>query len=54
VRADFAQATQLVLWGMAAAMAVAGVVALVGLRWGVQAHATEPATSPEPAPVQPS
>jgi MFS family permease len=54
VRADFAQATQLVLWGMAAAMALAGVVALVGLRWGVQAHAPEPSTSPEPAPATPS
>jgi EmrB/QacA subfamily drug resistance transporter len=54
VRADFAQATQLVLWGMAAAMALAGVVALVGLRWGVQVRAVEPATSAQPAPAQSS
>jgi EmrB/QacA subfamily drug resistance transporter len=54
VRADFAQATQLVLWGMAAAMAVAGVLALVGLRWGVQAHAAEPSASQQPAPARPT
>src|SRR6185437_13156192 len=35
VRADFADAIHVVLWGMAAAMAVAAVVALVGLRRGV-------------------
>jgi len=34
VRADFADAIHVVLWGMAAAMAVAAVVALVGLRRG--------------------
>jgi EmrB/QacA subfamily drug resistance transporter len=54
IRTDFAHATQLVFWGMAAAMALAGTVALVGLRWGVQAQAAEPLASPQPAPAQPS
>ncbi|HEU5268923.1 MAG TPA: MFS transporter [Jatrophihabitans sp.] len=53
VRADFAHATQLVLYGMAAAMALAGVVALIGLRRGTPARAGEPATN-EPVPAEPS
>jgi EmrB/QacA subfamily drug resistance transporter len=36
IRADFASATRDVLFGMAAIMAVAALVALRGLRWGVQ------------------
>ncbi len=54
VRVDFAQATHLVLWGMAGAMALAGLVALVGLRWGVQARVPDPSPSPQPAPAQPA
>jgi EmrB/QacA subfamily drug resistance transporter len=54
IRADFAQATHLVLWGMAAAMALAGAVALLGLRWGVSEQAAEPSTNPQPAPAQPA
>jgi EmrB/QacA subfamily drug resistance transporter len=42
VRADFADAIHVVLWGMAAAMAVAAVVALVGLRRGVHVAAAAP------------
>ena len=36
IRADFAGATRDVLYAMALIMAVAGVVALLGLKWGVQ------------------
>jgi hypothetical protein len=39
VRVDFAQATQTVLYIMAAVMAVAAIVALLGLRYGVQEEA---------------
>ncbi|HEV2240072.1 MAG TPA: MFS transporter [Streptosporangiaceae bacterium] len=43
VRVDFAQATQTVLYVMAAVMAVAAIVAQLGLRYGVQEEA-----APEP------
>jgi MFS family permease len=39
VRVDFAQATQTVLYVMAGVMALAAIVALVGLRYGVQEEA---------------
>jgi EmrB/QacA subfamily drug resistance transporter len=42
VRLDFAYATRSVLYAMAGVMAVAAVVALVGLRAGVQAPEAEP------------
>jgi hypothetical protein len=42
VRADFADAIHVVLWEMAAAMALAAVVALVGLRRGVHVAAESP------------
>jgi hypothetical protein len=45
IRADFASATRDVLIGMGVLMAVAAVVALVGLRWGVQ-QAPAPDTAP--------
>ncbi len=38
IRLDFAYATRSVLYGMAIVMAAAAVVAVVGLRWGVQAE----------------
>jgi EmrB/QacA subfamily drug resistance transporter len=49
VRVDFAFATRSVLYGMAIVMAVAAVVALVGLRSGVQEAtvAPDPAHSPD-------
>ena len=47
VRADFAAATRVVLFAMAIAMAVAAVVAFLGLRRGVQTEA-------EPAPAMES
>ena len=40
VRADFAHAINVVLWGMAATMALAAVVALLGLRRGVHVAAS--------------
>jgi EmrB/QacA subfamily drug resistance transporter len=43
IRADFAAATREVLYVMAGIMAVAGLVALVGLRRGVQEEAAAPA-----------
>jgi hypothetical protein len=46
IRADYANATRDVLIGMGIIMAVAAVVALAGLRGGVQ-----PAAAPEPAPA---
>ena len=36
IRLDFADATQAVFYAMAIFMAVAAIVALIGLRWGVQ------------------
>jgi MFS family permease len=42
VRLDFAYATRSVLYGMAVVMAVAAVVAVVGLRRGLQADPLEP------------
>ncbi|WNM43607.1 MFS transporter [Kitasatospora sp. CM 4170] len=48
-RADFAEATQTVLYWMAAIMAVAAVVAMVGLRPGVQAETA--AEEQEPLPT---
>jgi hypothetical protein len=48
--ADFASATQDVLYGMGVVMAVAAVVAVLGLRRGVQqATAPETATAPTSA-----
>jgi len=44
IRLDFAQATRVVLLGMAGIMAAAAVVALLGLRAGVQAE--EPDVAP--------
>jgi hypothetical protein len=50
IRADFASATQDVLYGMGVVMAVAAVVAIFGLRRGVQQDiAPEGATAPTPA-----
>jgi hypothetical protein len=50
IRADFASATQDVLYGMGVVMAVAAVVAVLGLRRGVQqATAPETATAPTSA-----
>jgi len=50
IRADFAAATQDVLYGMGVVMAVAAVVAVLGLRRGVQRDvAPEAATAPAPA-----
>src|SRR5260370_6194848 len=42
-RVDFAEATQAVLYVMAGVMAVAAIVAVVGLRRGVQQEAAAPA-----------
>jgi len=44
IRADFASATRDVLFGMCVIMAVAGFVALRGLRWGVQEDTTAAGT----------
>jgi EmrB/QacA subfamily drug resistance transporter len=49
VRVDFAQATQTVLYVMAGVMAVAAIVALLGLRYGVQEEA---AAGPEAGTVR--
>jgi hypothetical protein len=49
VRVDFARATQTVLYVMAAVMAVAAIVALLGLRYGVQEEA---APGPEAGAVR--
>jgi EmrB/QacA subfamily drug resistance transporter len=50
IRADFAAATQDVLYGMGVVMAVAAVVAIFGLRRGVQQDvAPEAAAAPAPA-----
>jgi hypothetical protein len=49
VRIDFAQATQTVLYIMAGVMAVAAIVALLGLRYGVQEEAV---AGPEAAAVR--
>ena len=48
IRADFASATQDVLYGMGVVMAVAAVVAFLGLRRGVQ-QVTAPETATAPA-----
>jgi EmrB/QacA subfamily drug resistance transporter len=48
IRADFAAATQDVLYGMGVVMAVAAVVAIIGLKRGVQ-QATAPETATESA-----
>jgi hypothetical protein len=52
VRLDFAYSTRTVLYVMAGIMAVAAVVALIGLRDGVQAEAdpagADPAGRPQP------
>jgi EmrB/QacA subfamily drug resistance transporter len=51
VRVDFAQATQTVLYVMAGVMAVAAIVALVGLRYGVQEEAVvRPGAEAVPSP----
>jgi MFS family permease len=51
VRVDFAQATQTVLYVMAGVMAVAAIVALVGLRYGVQEEAVaRPEAEAVPSP----
>jgi EmrB/QacA subfamily drug resistance transporter len=49
VRLDFAYATRSVLYVMAAIMAVAAIVALAGLRAGVQQEVDVPETDPEAA-----
>jgi EmrB/QacA subfamily drug resistance transporter len=49
VRLDFASATQEVLYGMGVVMAVAAVVAFIGLRRGVQETVPEAAGAAEPA-----
>jgi hypothetical protein len=60
IRSDFAGATQDVLYGMAVVMAVAALVALRGLRRGVQQDAETPSTgegrvpSDEPDAVNPA
>jgi EmrB/QacA subfamily drug resistance transporter len=48
IRADFASATQDVLYAMAAIMALAAIIALRGLKRGLQERAETPATAPEP------
>jgi MFS family permease len=56
IRADYASATQSVLIGMGVIMAVAAVVALFGLKFGVQqttATETETAAAPASAPGTP-
>src|SRR6185437_15450304 len=45
IRADFASATQSVLYGMGVVMAVAAVVAILGLRRGVQQPDAETGTA---------
>ncbi len=54
---DFAYATRSVLYGMALVMAVAAVVAIVGLRAGLQEEpeptVTGPTSTGEPVPVEP-
>ena len=50
IRVDFAEATQVILYILAGVMAVAAIVALVGLRAGVQEEAAGPATAAEPEP----
>ena len=57
VRLDFAQATQTVLYVMAGVMAVAAIVALLGLRYGVQEEAVagpaaEAVREPDMAPSE--
>ena len=55
VRLDFAYATRSVLYGMAMVMAIAGVVALLGLRAGLQedpgVEGTAPADQGQAAPA---
>jgi EmrB/QacA subfamily drug resistance transporter len=48
IRADFASATQSVLYGMGVVMAVAAVVAILGLRRGVQQPDAEAGTAAAP------
>ena len=50
IRVDFAEATQTVLYILAGVMAVAAIVALVGLRAGVQQEGASPATDAEHEP----
>jgi len=57
VRLDFAQATQTVLYVMAGVMAAAAIVALLGLRYGVQEEAVagpaaEAVREPDMAPSE--
>jgi EmrB/QacA subfamily drug resistance transporter len=54
IRADFASATQTVLYVMAAVMAAAAVVAIVGLRRGVQEVPAEAAAADQPGTTTPS
>jgi hypothetical protein len=51
IRLDFAHATQTVLYIMAAIMAAAAIVALFGLRAGVQKEKTAAGTDAEGAPA---
>jgi MFS family permease len=51
IRLDFAYATRSVLQGMAMVMAVAALVALVGLRRGVQTESAETREELEPEPA---
>ena len=48
-RLDFAQSTQTVLYVMAAIMAAAAIVAIVGLRSGVQQEVAAAGAAPRPA-----
>ncbi|MFC1415676.1 MFS transporter [Streptacidiphilus cavernicola] len=50
IRLDFAYATRTVLYAMAGIMAVAAVVALIGLQRGLQTEQPEPASEPVPEP----
>ena len=51
IRADFAVATKDVLYGMGIIMAVAAVVAILGLRRGLQQAAPETATATSAASI---
>jgi EmrB/QacA subfamily drug resistance transporter len=51
IRLDFAYSTRSVLYAMAGVMAAAAVVALLGLRRGLQEESNEPTLDPEVAPA---
>ena len=54
VRTDFANAMHTVLWVMATIMMAAGVVAVIGLRRGVQQPASEPVRAAAETAADPS